>query len=90
LPHFHLSPIEQIPTYVVPVWEAIVDSAIFAEPGLRQHLETIQPDLVCVDNVILFPAIKRAGVPWVRIISCSENEIPDPDIPPHLSGCGGK
>jgi UDP:flavonoid glycosyltransferase YjiC (YdhE family) len=27
-------------------------------------------------------------VPWVRIISCSENEIPDPDIPPHLSGCG--
>jgi MGT family glycosyltransferase len=38
--------------------------------------------------VILFPAIKRAGVPWVRIISCSENEIPDPDIPPHLSGCG--
>jgi MGT family glycosyltransferase len=88
LPHFHLSPIEQIPTYVVPVWEAIVDSAILAEPGLRQHLDTIQPDLVCVDNVILFPAIKRAGVPWVRIISCSENEIPDPDIPPHLSGCG--
>jgi UDP:flavonoid glycosyltransferase YjiC (YdhE family) len=37
--------------------------------------------------VILFPAIKRAGCPWVRIISCSENEIPDPDIPPHLSGC---
>jgi MGT family glycosyltransferase len=24
----------------------------------------------------------------VRIISCSENEIEDPDIPPHLSGCG--
>ena len=21
-----------------------------------------------------------------RIISCSENEVPDPDIPPHLSG----
>ena len=37
--------------------------------------------------MILFPAIKRAGCPWVRIISCSENEIPDPDIPPHLSGC---
>ena len=28
--------------------------------------------------------------PWVRIISCSENEIEDPDIPPHLSGCGEK
>ena len=55
-------------------------------------LDEVRPDLVCVDNVILFPAIKRyardQGKPWVRIISCSENEIPDPDIPPHLSGCG--
>ncbi|MCB1433122.1 MAG: glycosyltransferase, partial [Alphaproteobacteria bacterium] len=45
-------------------------------------------------NVILFPAIKRYAKqnrkPWVRIISCSENEIEDPDIPPHLSGCGAK
>lgn len=87
LPHFRLSPIEQIPTYVVPVWEAIVDSAILAEDGLNAHLQRIRPDVTCVDNVILFPAIKRTGRPWIRIISCSENEIPDPDIPPHLSGC---
>ncbi|WP_374310152.1 nucleotide disphospho-sugar-binding domain-containing protein [Dongia sp.] len=86
-PHFRLSPIDQLPTYVIPVWEAIVDSAIIAEDGLRQHLDRIKPDLVAVDNVILFPAIKKAGCPWVRIISCSENEIPDEDIPPHLSGC---
>ena len=85
-PHFRLSPIDQLPTYVIPVWEAIVDSAIIAEEGLNAHLARIKPDLVAVDNVILFPAIKRAGCPWVRIISCSENEIPDPDIPPHLSG----
>jgi MGT family glycosyltransferase len=88
LPHFRLSPIEQIPTYVVPVWEAIVDSAILAEDGLNAHLARLKPDVVCVDNVILFPAIKRTGRPWVRIISCSENEVSDPDIPPHLSGCG--
>jgi UDP:flavonoid glycosyltransferase YjiC (YdhE family) len=86
-PHFKLSPIDQLPTYVIPVWEAIVDSAIIAEDALNAHLQRIKPDLVAVDNVILFPAIKRAGCPWVRIISCSENEIPDPDIPPHLSGC---
>ncbi len=86
-PHFRLSPIEQLPTYVIPVWEAIVDSAIIAEEGLNAHLQSLKPDLVAVDNVILFPAIKKAGCPWVRIISCSENEIPDPDIPPHLSGC---
>lgn len=86
-PHFKLSPIDQLPTYVIPVWDAIVDSAILAEEGLNAHLQRLKPDLVAVDNVILFPAIKRAGCPWVRIISCSENEIPDPDIPPHLSGC---
>jgi len=87
LPHFRLSPIEQIPAYVIPVWEAIVDSAIIAEEGLNAHLQRIKPDITCVDNVILFPAIKRTGRPWIRIISCSENEVPDPDIPPHLSGC---
>jgi len=87
LPHFRLPPIEQLPTYVIPVWEAIVDSAIISHEGLTDHLRTIKPDVVCVDNVILFPAIKQYGKPWIRIISCSENEIPDPDIPPHLSGC---
>src|SRR5690606_7546298 len=87
LPNFHLSPFEQIPIYVVPVWEAIVESAIIAEDGLTARLDRIKPDVTCVDNVILFPAIKRTGRPWVRIISCSENEVPDPDIPPHLSGC---
>ena len=87
LPHFRLSPIEQLPTYVIPVWEAIVDSAIISHEGLTNHLRRIKPDVVCVDNVILFPAIKQYGKPWIRIISCSENEVPDPDIPPHLSGC---
>src|SRR5919109_1034099 len=68
--------------------ENLVDmSGGMSEEELAAHLARIKPDLVCVDNVILFPATKRAGVPWVRIISCSENEIPDPDIPPHLSGC---
>ena len=88
LPHFRLPPIEQIGSYVVPVWEAVVDSATYVEPHLVRALDEIRPDLICVDNIILFPAIKRAGCPWIRIISCSENEIPDPDIPPHLSGCG--
>jgi len=87
LPHFHLSPINQIETYVAPVWEAIVESAISAEDDLKRQIAEIQPDLICVDNVILFPAIKQADCPWVRIISCSENEITDPLVPPHLSGC---
>lgn len=88
IPNFGKTPYDQIDNYVKECWEAIVDTAIWAEKELPQILETIGPDLICIDNVVLFPATKRYGVPWVRIISCSENEVPDPDIPPHLSGCG--
>lgn len=87
-PNFRLSPIEQIPNYVLECWSAIVDTAIHVQEELAVALDEIKPDLICLDNVIMFPAIKRAGCPWVRIVSCSENEITDPDIPPHLSGCG--
>jgi UDP:flavonoid glycosyltransferase YjiC (YdhE family) len=88
IPNFRKSPYDQIDNYVKECWEAILETAIWAEKDLPRVLGEIEPDLICIDNVILFPAAKRHGVPWVRIISCSENEIPDPDIPPHLSGCG--
>jgi MGT family glycosyltransferase len=88
IPNFRKSPYEQIDNYVKECWEAIVDTSVWAEKELPQTLEEIEPDLICIDNVILFPATKRYGVPWVRIISCSENEVEDPAIPPHLSGCG--
>ena len=92
IPNFDLTAYEQIDNYVKECWEAIVETAVWAEKELPGVLEKVSPDIVCVDNVILFPAIKRYArennKPWVRVISCSENEIPDPQIPPHLSGCG--
>ncbi len=88
IPNFNLSPYEQIGNYVKECWEAIVDTSKWAEKDLPTVLDELKPDLICIDNVVLFPATKRFGVPWIRIISCSENEIPDPWIPPHLSGCG--
>ena len=88
IPNFNKTPYEQIDNYVKECWEAIVDTAKWAEKDLLNVLGELKPDVVCVDNVILFPAIKHYTSPWVRIISCSENEIPDPNIPPHLSGCG--
>lgn len=89
-PHFHLSPLEQITTYEVPAWNAIVDSAIHAEPSLRQALAKLKPDAVCLDNVVYFPAIGRAGCPWIRIISCAETEIADENVPPYTSGCAAR
>ncbi len=90
LPNFYKSAYDQIDNYVKECWAAIIESARYAQRDLPGVLESIRPDLVCVDNVILFPAIKQYGVPWVRIVSCSENEIEDPEIPPHLSGCGAR
>lgn len=86
IPNFRKKPIDQLDNYVKECWEAIVDSAKWAEKDLPGVLERIKPDVISVDNVVLFPAIKQYGVPWVRIISCSENEIEDEGIPPHLSG----
>jgi len=87
IPNFHKSAYHQIDNYVKDCWEAIVDTAKWAQKGLPDILNAIQPDLICVDNVILFPAIKQFGVPWVRIVSCSENEVADDNIAPYLSGC---
>lgn len=87
IPNFNKTPFEQLDNYVRDCWEAIVETAVWAQQSLPLVLARLVPDLVCVDNVILFPAVKQYGKPWVRIISCSENELPDPAIPPHLSGC---
>ncbi|MBS0388759.1 MAG: glycosyl transferase family 1, partial [Proteobacteria bacterium] len=81
LANFYKSAYDQIDNYVLECWAAIVDSARYAQRDLPGVLATIEPDLICIDNVILFPAIKQHGVPWVRIVSCSENEIEDPAIP---------
>ncbi|MEI9410872.1 glycosyltransferase [Mesorhizobium salmacidum] len=86
LPHFKLSPIDQIETYVAPTWQAIVDTAVNAEAPLRQLLARLKPDAVVLDNVIMFPAIAAAGCPWVRVVSCAETELPDAEVPPYLSG----
>ena len=86
LPHFDLDPMAQLDTYVAPTWDAIVDTAEAAEEGLQILLERIRPDAIVLDNVIMFPAIANAGCPWIRIISCAETELPDPDVPPYLSG----
>src|SRR5215207_2050613 len=88
IPNFNKTPFEQIDSYVKDCWDAIVETAVWAQKDLPRVLAEMAPDIICVDNVILFPAIKQYGKPWVRVISCSENEIEDEDIPPHLSGCG--
>ncbi|RST85734.1 glycosyl transferase family 1 [Aquibium carbonis] len=85
---FRQSPDRQLDSYVGPTWDAIVDTAIAVEMPLRQLLSSLKPDGIVLDNVVMFPAIANAGVPWIRVISCAETELPDPNVPPYLSGLG--
>jgi UDP:flavonoid glycosyltransferase YjiC (YdhE family) len=71
IPNFYKSPYDQLENYVKDCWAAIVDSARYAQRDLPGVLAQVRPDVICVDNVILFPAIKQHGVPWVRIVSAS-------------------
>ena len=59
VPNFRKSPYEQIDNYVKDCWGMIVETAKWAEKDLPGVLDRVQPDVICVDNVILFPAIKR-------------------------------
>lgn len=85
---FRQSPLEQLASYVGPTWEAIVETSMAVEEPLRQLLARLKPDVIVLDNVVMFPAVATAGVPWVRVVSCAETEIPDPLVPPYLSGLG--
>ena len=87
IPYFDQTPLEQIDSYVAPAWEAIIDTAIEVEKPLQQLLARLRPDVIVLDNVVTFPAISKAGCPWVRMVSCAETELPDAHVPPYLSGC---
>ena len=85
-PHFREPTFEQIQTLIRPIWQSLIDGAIYVEPRLREIFAELRPDVIVEDNVVAFPAVVTAGCPWVRIVSCNPLEIPDPDLPPALSG----
>jgi MGT family glycosyltransferase len=85
-PEFRKPTIEQLDTFIRPVWESLIDGAKYCEPELREILARAQPDVIVEDNVSGFPALLTHGAPWVRIMSCNPLEMKDPDLPPTFSG----
>src|SRR5262252_7509676 len=85
-PEFRKPTIEQLDTWVRPVWEELISGARYCQPQLTQIVERARPDVIVEDNVVGFPALVTAGVPFVRIVSCNPLEIKDPHIPPVFSG----
>ena len=85
-PEFRKPTIEQLATFVEPVWRSLVDGAKYCQPQLEGILESTRPDVVVEDNVNCFPALLTCGAPFVRIVSCNPLEVKDPDLPPPYSG----
>ena len=85
-PHFRESTQEQLATLIFPIWEQLIAGAMYVEERLGEIFADVQPDVIVQDNVVAFPAVLAAGVPWARIVSCNPLEVPDPDLPPVFSG----
>jgi MGT family glycosyltransferase len=85
-PEFRKPTIEQLDTWVKPVWIELINGAKYCQPRLLDIVERTRPDVIVEDNVVGFPALNTAGVPFVRIVSCNPLEIKGPDIAPVFSG----
>ncbi len=85
-PEYRKSTREQLETVVKPIWQALIDGAKYCEPRLKEIIERVRPDVVVEDNVLAFPALVTAGVPFVRIVSCNPLEVTGPGVAPTFSG----
>jgi len=83
---FRKPTIEQLDTWIRPVWEELISGARYCQSRLAEIIGRSRPDVIVEDNVVSFPALMTAGVPFVRIMSCNPLEIKDPGIPPAFSG----
>jgi MGT family glycosyltransferase len=85
-PEFRKPTIEQLDTWIRPVWEELIGGARYCQPQLAEIVARARPDVIVEDNVVGFPALLTAGVPFVRIVSCNPLEIKGPGVPPAFSG----
>jgi MGT family glycosyltransferase len=85
-PQFRRPTIEQLETLIKPIWEELISGARYCQPQLTDIIRRTRPDVIVEDNVVAFPALMTAGVPFVRVVSCNPLEIKDPGLPPAFSG----
>ncbi len=85
-PEFRKATIEQLATVIKPIWEGLIDGVQYCQPQLTAIIERARPDVIVEDNVIGFPALVTAGVPFVRIVSCNPLEVKGAGVPPAFSG----
>jgi MGT family glycosyltransferase len=83
---FRKPTIEQLDTWVKPVWEELIAGAKYSHDQLTEIVARTAPDVIVEDNVVGFPALVRGSAPYVRIVSCNPLELKGADVPPVFSG----
>jgi MGT family glycosyltransferase len=83
---FRKPTIEQLDTWIRPVWEELIAGAKYSHDQLTDIVARTAPDVIVEDNVVGFPALVTAGVPFIRIVSCNPLELKGSDVPPAFSG----
>ncbi len=83
---FRKPTIEQLDTWVRPVWEELIAGARYSHDHLTDIVRRTAPDVIVEDNVVGFPALTTSAAPFVRIVSCNPLELKGPDVPPAFSG----
>jgi MGT family glycosyltransferase len=85
-PEFRKPTLDQLETFILPVWQELVDGARYVDDRLREIFGELEPDVIVQDNVVGFPAVLASARRWVRIASCNPLELKDHDLPPTFSG----
>src|SRR5258708_6566751 len=83
---FRKPTIEQLGTWVKPVWEDLIAGVRYSHDQLTDIVRRTAPDVIVEDNVVGFPALTTAAAPFVRVVSCNPLELKGPDVPPAFAG----
>ncbi len=83
---FRKPTIEQLATWIKPVWAELIAGARYSHDQLTQIVRRAGADVIVEDNVVGFPALMASGAPFVRLVSCNPLELKGPDVPPAFSG----
>ena len=62
-PEFRKPTIEQLATFIEPVWSSLIDGAMYCHEQLGSILDRAEPDVIVEDNVNGFPALMTHGAP---------------------------
>ena len=86
-PEFRKPTIEQLETWIKPVWEELIGGARYCHDAAHARSSSGPAPMSSLRTMWwAFPALVTAGVPFVRIVSCNPLEIKAPDVPPTFSG----